>query len=325
MKNLLLIMTTMCLLVMTACEKEENVLESADAQQEIDSRTPPNAVPICHLKEDGTYVLKNVPPNSIAGHLSHGDKLPDVDGDGYTYTGACTGSANDCNDNDPNVHPGATETCDSIDNDCDGLVDSHDPDVTGQSWWTRDLDGDGYGDPSYFTQWCTQPEGYVNFLLMDCDDEDPNVYTGAYDIPNDGIDQDCSGTDSVTVIVYPPCDCFTMQDLQDLYDDQPWPFGWYSDVPGSCKDVPYDQLMEVWLTNIGQPTKNYNFSAQAGTINGNPFASMAKFNHLTGQFDELCGGYTNAQNASNCAQILHDFIAQMRSTHPTWDYCVRFP
>jgi hypothetical protein len=40
----------------------------------------------------------------------------DVDCDG---SNAC----DDCNDADPSVHPGATETCDDRDNDCDGLVD----------------------------------------------------------------------------------------------------------------------------------------------------------------------------------------------------------
>jgi hypothetical protein len=30
----------------------------------------------------------------------------------------------------------------------------------------------------------------------DCNDTDPDVYPGAYDTPDDGIDQDCSGSDA---------------------------------------------------------------------------------------------------------------------------------
>ena len=40
----------------------------------------------------------------------------DADGDGFT-------SRYDCNDSDPSIHPGATEICDDLDNDCDDLVD----------------------------------------------------------------------------------------------------------------------------------------------------------------------------------------------------------
>ncbi|MGV3622747.1 MAG: MopE-related protein [Archangium sp.] len=48
----------------------------------------------------------------------------DVDGDGFVSCAACNNAANcDCNDNDANIKPGAVETCDTVDQNCNGQLD----------------------------------------------------------------------------------------------------------------------------------------------------------------------------------------------------------
>ncbi len=105
----------------------------------------------------------------------------DVDGDGYTV------AAGDCDDSSASVHPGATETCNSIDDDCDGSVDES---VT--SIWYGDSDSDGYGDSTSTKSACSAPSGYVA-NSTDCDDSDASVNPGATEVSN-SIDDDCDGS-----------------------------------------------------------------------------------------------------------------------------------
>jgi hypothetical protein len=122
----------------------------------------------------------------------------DEDADGYA---ACE----ECDDSDAAVHPSATEICDGgVDNDCDGLTDDQDDSLdtsTGTAFYV-DVDGDGFGDAANIVRACEQPEGTVvdpgAAGQFDCDDTDATAYPGATETEDDGIDQDCDGSDAVS-------------------------------------------------------------------------------------------------------------------------------
>jgi len=63
----------------------------------------------------------------------------------------------------------------------------------------EDADSDGFGDPNSTATGCTIPAGFVSNNL-DCDDTNPNINPNATDIPDNGIDEDCSGADASTNI-----------------------------------------------------------------------------------------------------------------------------
>ena len=134
----------------------------------------------------------------------------DVDNDGYGDPSNSTSSVTqptgfvaddtDCNDNNASVHPGATEVCDGLDNNCNGVTDEG---VT--STFYQDNDGDGYGNPSATTQACAAPAGYVA-NNMDCNDSNAAINPGATENCGDGIDNNCNGMTDEGCPSGPTCD-----------------------------------------------------------------------------------------------------------------------
>ena len=153
----------------------------------------------------------------------------DVDGDGAK-------DAADCEPLDPGVHPGATEVCDGVDDDCDGLTDEGfgdldadgvadclDPDDDGDgvddeadncpvtpNGEQEDLDDDGVGDA------CEGDlDGDGDPDQTDCQPTDEDIHHGALEVC-DGADQNCNG---IFDEGYPDTDQDGLADCVDVDDD----------------------------------------------------------------------------------------------------------
>jgi len=160
---------------------------------------------------------------TATGQGDSASPAPDLDGDGYTADDG------DCDDEDPDVHPGALESCNGRDDDCDDAVDE---DVL-LPWW-RDADGDGHGagDP---TEACEAPEGFVD-SSDDCDDDDAGVSPSTEETCN-GIDDDCDSDIDEGVLV----EVFADTDGDGWGDAAAPDFGCEGDegvstAPGDCDD-----------------------------------------------------------------------------------------
>jgi hypothetical protein len=177
----------------TACEQPSFHVDNSEDCDDEHTGVSPDATETC----DGV-------DNDCDGDTDEDDAADaltwyaDVDEDGWADAHSTTLScsqpsgylgeerAEDCDDGDPDIHPGADEHCDEVDEDCDGLVDDLPVDTPD---WYPDADGDGYGDPDAPTPACEQPSGYTDDH-SDCDDTDPMVFPGADEYCN-GYDDDC--------------------------------------------------------------------------------------------------------------------------------------
>jgi hypothetical protein len=185
-----------------ACEMPEGYGTDATDCDDTASRVSPAATEICDAADvdEDCDALVDDADASVTGQLT---SYVDADSDGFgddTALGALSCDlpsgastvAEDCDDTDGAVNPGATEVCDAAntDEDCDGAAD--DASATGLATFYADTDADTYGDPVATALACEAPTGFVADAA-DCDDTAAAVNPMGVETCN-SADDDCDGT-----------------------------------------------------------------------------------------------------------------------------------
>ncbi len=184
-----------------ACAAPEGFVAEAGDCDDADDTSFPGADEVCD--GDDNDCDSETDEDALDARTFYADADADGFGDAAAPTAACelpvgfVEDATDCDDAQPAAFPGATETCDGIDNDCDAVADEDD--AADAPTWFADLDTDGFGDPLNSAVACAAPLGFVADA-NDCDDASIDVNPVGVEVC-DGIDNDCDGaTDPATSV-----------------------------------------------------------------------------------------------------------------------------
>ncbi len=172
------------------CELPEDGSEIAGDCDDFDPATYPGAEEICDDRDNNC--------DDVVDEGVQRTFYEDLDGDGHGTTAstsdACwapagyAGTDDDCDDTEPLAWTDRAETCDGVDNDCDGQIDEDAEDT--RQW--ADTDGDGFGDPNNPVIACGPGDG-VSDNELDCDDTDPATNPDTIEVRGNGQDEDCDG------------------------------------------------------------------------------------------------------------------------------------
>ncbi len=176
-----------------ACVAPEGHAPQAGDCDDVSAQRNPGADELCNDIDDDCNGMVDDEPRD-GGHYH-----PDTDADGFgdenVDTLACerpeghVDNSLDCDDTNASINPLAYEVCDSLDNNCNSLIDAADPFIIDAVRYYQDSDGDGSGNPVSSVRSCDPVTGYVPDRF-DCDDNDATIGPNAPEQCN-GIDDDC--------------------------------------------------------------------------------------------------------------------------------------
>ncbi len=219
-----------------ACEAPSGYVRTADDCDDAHAEASPTGTEVCDGLDNDCNGTVDDDPTDAANFYD------DLDGDGYGDPGATsTGceapsgtveNGRDCDDGDAAVNPAATESCNGVDDDCNGWTDADDPGVTDATTWYLDYDGDGFGSGAVTRTDCDQPSGYTD-NTDDCNDLVAGINPDAEETCN-GADDDCDGvTDEHDAVDAPTCEAASgfVDNADDCDDGEPLA---YPGAPETC-------------------------------------------------------------------------------------------
>ena len=177
-----------------ACSQPVGHVSRAGDCRDNNGAINPDAVEVCDRLDNNCDDVID-PATSSDARTWYRDADEDTFGTTTTSQVACFAPAGfvsralDCDDGNDQVNPEAIETCNGIDDDCDGRTDP--AGSFGELRWYADSDGDTFGNPSSSRLACAQPTGFVSNAL-DCRDDATSINPSATEVC-DNTDNNCNG------------------------------------------------------------------------------------------------------------------------------------
>ena len=176
---------------LSACSPPTGYVTNNSDCNDANALIKPGAVELCNLVDD-----------NCNGQINEGlvfvNYYLDTDQDGFgagPATNSCTPifgnyvtNNSDCNNNNANIRPNAVEICNSIDDNCNNLIDDG---LTFVNYYI-DSDGDGFGSGVAINS-CTNPGAGYATNNTDCNNNNAAIRPSATEQCN-GIDDNCNNS-----------------------------------------------------------------------------------------------------------------------------------